>query len=287
MRYRQEDLLGRSFKNTQVKSVLDLGLAYELPNAYLTLEFGRVLNPEFDTYLSRSTVGTDKYPANLLMLGINYSIETTNPAATEASRKASQFFSSSNSRGIFLAAGPSSSFPTQSSAYVSNLRPYLDDRSFPIIFPDLAIGYHFTKWDIVTAASFRTFTQRRSAYDYEHSIGRQSLNFEVYKFLIDYHGFVPYLGAGVSSEQLSLSQNDNGTSFGPSTASTFSPNIVFGWDIRPSVKGDWWVLRTNLRYYPTLSVDLDGHALSLQHLEFNFIQFVMYPQRLHRIRKGF
>ena len=50
---------------------------------------------------------------------------------------------------------------------------------------------------------------------------------------------------------------------------------------------DWWILRTNLRYYPTLQLDLAEGALSQQHLEFNFIQLVVYPQRLQKIMKGF
>ena len=56
--------------------------------------------------------------------------------------------------------------------------------------------------------------------------------------------------------------------------------IVFGWDIRPSVRGDWWLLRTNLRYFPKLQLNYGQNALSFQHLEFNFIQFVWYPQKM-------
>lgn len=55
--------------------------------------------------------------------------------------------------------------------------------------------------------------------------------------------------------------------------------LVFGWDIRPSEKGDWWLLRTNLRLPPQLAVQHDEQTWSLKHLEFNFIQFVLYPQR--------
>ena len=60
--------------------------------------------------------------------------------------------------------------------------------------------------------------------------------------------------------------------------------LVFGWDIRPSERGDWWVLRTNLRIPPMLELDHDDHTWSLQHLEFNFIQLVVYPQRWKRAK---
>ena len=59
------------------------------------------------------------------------------------------------------------------------------------------------------------------------------------------------------------------------------------WDIRPSEKGDFWVLRTNLRIPPQLQLDHGeaNHTLSLQHMEFNFIQLVVYPQRWKRARE--
>ena len=113
-----------------------------------------------------------------------------------------------------------------------------------------------------------------------------SINLETYKFFGDYHGFVPYLGFGLSHENIKISESDNGTNTPNSTHNTFSPNIVFGWDIRPSVKGDWWILRTNLRYFPFLDFDRHGKKLSLQHLEFNFIQFIFYPQRLKKIKNN-
>ena len=56
------------------------------------------------------------------------------------------------------------------------------------------------------------------------------------------------------------------------------------WLGHPSERtGDWWVLRTNLRI-PQLELDHDDHTWSLQHLEFNFIQLVVYPQRWKRAK---
>jgi len=285
-RYKQSDLSGQNYKFTQVKSVFDIGFGVQLPNFYVTLEYGRVVNPGFDIYLSRETVSTDKFPANLFQIGLNYTIETTKSASTEANRKSNKLFSDSNNWGLFFAAGPSSSFPLVSSSNITDIYPFLDDKSFPTIFPDIALGYHFTKLDLITALSFRPITQKRSAFGFEQKISRKSINFESYKFFGDYHGFVPYLGLGLSYEHIEISESDNGVEIPTSTIDTFSPNIVFGWDIRPSVKGDWWILRTNLRYFPILDVERQGKWLSLQHLEFNFIQFVFYPQRLKKIKNG-
>ena len=274
-RYRQNNLDGATYKHTSVKSVLDVGLGIQLPNFYFTLEYGRVLNPEFETYLSRDVQSTDLFPKNLFQVGLNYMIETTKSASTEINRNLNKEFSASNQHGLFFAAGPSSSFPIGTSSYVQDLYPFLDDKSFPIIFPDIALGYHFTKPDIITAFSMRPINQKRSAYDYEHQLSRQSIILETYKFLADYHGFVPYVGLGMGYEKLEFTE----TNSDPVKKNQLSPAVVFGWDIRPSVKGDWWILRTNLRYYPFLKLHVENKSLSLQHMEFNFIQFVMYPQR--------
>ena len=274
-RYRQNNLDGATYKHTSVKSVLDVGLGIQLPNFYFTLEFGRVLNPEFETYLSRDVQSTDLFPKNLFQVGLNYMIETTKSASTEINRNLNKEFSTSNQHGLFFAAGPSSSFPIGTSSYVQDLYPFLDDKSFPITFPDIALGYHFTKPDIITAFSMRPINQKRSAYDYEHQLSRQSIILETYKFLADYHGFVPYVGLGMGYEKLEFTE----TNSDPVKKNQLSPAVVFGWDIRPSVKGDWWIIRTNLRYYPFLKLHVENKSLSLQHMEFNFIQFVMYPQR--------
>jgi outer membrane protein W len=284
-RYRQTDLSGQNYKFTQVKSIFDVGLGIQLPNFYFTLEYGRVLNPEFDVYLSREIVSRNQFPKHLFQVGLNYTIETTKSASTETNRESNELFSSSNKWGFFLATGPSSSFPLVSSSYITDLYPFLDDKSFPTIFPDIAMGYHFTKSDLIAAISFRPITQKRSAFGFEQTISRKSLNLETYKFFGDYHGFVPFAGLGLSYENIKVSESNNGIVTPPSTINMFSPNFVFGWDIRPSIKGDWWILRTNLRYFPFLDVERQGKKLSLQHLEFNFIQFVFYPQRLMKIKK--
>ena len=202
------------------------------------------------------------------------------------SKKWNEVFAVSNANGLFLAAGPSSVFPIRSSSYVTDYRPYLDDMSMPIIFPDFAAGYHFTKSDIILAAASRRTIQKRSAFNYTSRLQRQSLSIEGYKFLVDYHGFVPFLGAGIGRENLELTRTEFGSDLDPITEQVWSPNIVFGWDIRPSIKGDWWILRTNLRYYPALQLDLAEGALSQQHIEFNFIQLVVYPQRLQKMMNG-
>ena len=284
-RYRQKNSLNQESKLTQVKSIVDFGLGIQTPNFYFTLEYGRVINPSFETYLSRSRTSRDYFPSNIFQIGLNYSIETTKPASRKENKEANKLFSKTNASGLFFSVGPSSAFPQVSSEYITELYPFLDDKSFPTIFPDFSVGYHFTKLDLITALSFRPMIQKRNAFGFDQEIKRKSVNLEAYKFLFDYHGFVPYVGIGLGFENISVSESDQGRSLSPTTLNKLSPNITFGWDIRPSVKGDWWILRTNLRYFPFLTIERQSKKLSLQHLEFNFIQFVFYPQRLKKVNK--
>jgi len=244
------------------------------------------LKPEFNTFLTRSEMSSDRFPVNLFQIGVNYTIETTGFSDTEVSRNSNKLFSKSNKWGFFFGAGPSAVFPIKSSDYITDLYPFLDDKSMPIIFPDIVLGYHYTKLDLITSLSFRPINQKRKAYGFEQNIMRRSVNLECYKFLGDYHGFAPFIGVGTSYEYLTLKETDNGVAITEFSEAIFSPNIVFGWDIRPSEKGDWWILRTNLRYYPVLNLEHRDKTLSLNHLEFNFIQFVVYPQRIKKMKNA-
>lgn len=278
--YKQKNLSEEDFRYTQVKSVFDIGVGIQLENFYLTFDYGRVMNSSFTTYLSRATSGTDNFPKHLFQIGLNLTIETTANADTELNRKANALFSQSNKKGFFVGVGISSAFPTVSSNYITDNYPFLDDKSLPGIFPDITIGYHYTKNDIVTSLSYRPIRQERNAYGFKQQVKRNSLVAETYKFLGDYHGFAPYIGVGLGFENIEVNEVDNGFEITNYQENKISPAILLGWDIRPSEKGDWWVLRTNLRYSPFLNLDFDSKKLSLQHLEFNFIQFIFYPQRL-------
>lgn len=66
----------------------------------------------------------------------------------------------------------------------------------------------------------------------------------------------------------------------------FSPGIILGWDIVPSPVYTW-VLRTNLRYYPFQRIETQpGINSRVDQFEFNFIQFVWYPNRFVNVRKA-
>lgn len=284
-RYEQKNIRGANFKTTNVQSTLDIGIGYRLPNFYLYAGYNSVLNPETNIYISRTERAQTTVPNNFFNIGFNWMVESTNSANSPVNRYFNDEFSKSNKNGLFFGVGPSSAFQLGSSNYNDELRPFLDAKTQSKIFPELSLGYHFTKLDLITGIAFRSISQTREAFNFSQEINRTSFVLESYKFMGDYHGFVPFIGGGLGFENLTLTEVDNGTEITNITQNKLTPVITFGWDIRPSKKGDWWLLRTSLRYTPNLNINHLGKNLSLNQLEFNFIQFVMYPQRLKKYKK--
>ncbi|MEY4905947.1 MAG: hypothetical protein RLZZ292_3762, partial [Bacteroidota bacterium] len=131
----------------------------------------------------------------------------------------------------------------------------------------------FSKLDLNIGIAARTMRFKTAAFDTNIKLNRNVVSLEAYKFLFDYHGFVPYVGPMLSLENLNI--NDNGI-----TKSETKPalGIVFGWDIRVTKTGTS-LLRTNLRYTPNLNLNVEGEKVMFDHLEFNFIQFVHFMGR--------
>lgn len=279
-RYNQTTEDGALSAITSLKSTLDIGLAYRLPFAYFVLSYNFVIDPKVDLYISRNQQIQTNVAPHFITIGLNWMIEATNFANKKAYRHFDEVFAQSNKDGFFIGIGPSSAFPTIKSSYIEQYYPFLDQMAMPTIFPDAAIGYHFAKPDLVLALSFRPMAQTRTAHFFTQKINRYSMLLETYKVLGDFHGFSPFFGAGISYEYVTLKEEDKGRVITQLAQHYATPVLTIGWDIRPSKRGDWWVLRTNMRYAPLLNIHHNNELLSLQHFEFNFIQFVFYPQRL-------
>lgn len=283
--YTQENLEGQSASTSKTRSTLDVGLTYQTKKFYTYLGYNFIPRNELDFYVSQSEKVSTQMPSQFLTLGINYIFDTT--LGNQNCRECKHFnevFGASNADGWYFAIGPSSAFPIQSSSYISTYAPFLNQFVMPRLFPEISLGYHFTKLDFLLNASYRSITQTREAYNYIQKFSRRSLVLEGAKILGDYHGFVPYLGVGASLESLALNEENNGETISDVSKMQITPSFIFGWDIRPSRKGDSWVLRTNVRYAPWLRLQHRDQFISAQQIEFNFIQFVYYPQRAKAYR---
>lgn len=284
IRLNQEDISGQDFRLTRVKSLLELGATYRSPSLYAYVGYNMILDQNADIFLSRTQPARSTFPSHYFGVSVNYMIETTSGAYSEPVKKMDEYLRQNNDLGFFAGIGPSSAWPTRSSAYIDELYPYLDDLSMADVFPEFTMGYHFTKQDFIISANFRPIRQERAAFGRQLNIQRNSIGVEAYKFLFDYHGFAPFIGGGASYESIRFKEYDADSRVSSETFNEVTPSIIFGWDIRPGRLADAWMLRTNLRYSPTLDIQNMGRSLSLQFIEFNFIQLVIYPQRIKAYR---
>jgi hypothetical protein len=166
--------------------------------------------------------------------------------------------------------GPSTALQMSKSPFIAKNYPYLNDNMLnSFLLPDISVGRYFSGADFNVGLSMRTMWFKASAFDTRLRMHRSTAALEAYKFLFNYHGFVPFVGPMVSMEYLQLKTN------GVKTAQVAKPavGIVFGWDIRVT-RTATSLLRTNLRYTPGLHLDVAGEQLRFNHLEFNFIQYV-------------
>jgi hypothetical protein len=181
---------------------------------------------------------------------------------------------------FFIAAGPSFSFSLKPSTYSQEQLPYLQDQLSSNGFIDFGIGHHFYKGDFLVALAFRNPTYKTEGFGATQEIKKSSLALEVNKYLVDYSGFAPYVGLNVAYDRLSYEQKIDEQVTKVDVEERFEPGLTIGWDIQPGKASEALILRTNLRWYPLSSFDVDGSTFDFCQLEYNLIQLVFYPGRL-------
>lgn len=151
---------------------------------------------------------------------------------------------------------------------------------------EFSAGYLFHDPGLHVGVTYRDYTSGVESYQFEHLIRRRSLAFEAIKFMGDYQGFVPFIGPSISFERWATGEFEQNVQLGETQRTQMiSPGIIFGWDIVASPL-ETWVLRTNLRYYPFQKINgTDGRKIRVDQFEFNFIQLVVYPNRMIHIPK--
>jgi hypothetical protein len=174
----------------------------------------------------------------------------------------------------YFGIGPSAALQMSKSSYFKRYLPFFEnDMTNSFLLPDLTFGRYFHEGDFNVGVTARAMWMKNKAYGTEVRLSRYTTGIEAYKFLLDYHGFVPFVGPMFSIEKLIFSENKV-------ESSTLKPaiGIVFGWDIRITHTGNS-LLRTNLRWTPNLYLKLKDEKVMFDHLEFNFIQYVRFIGR--------
>ena len=101
--------------------------------------------------------------------------------------------------------------------------------------------------------------------------------------MFTYHGVAAFAGVNAGFEKWELQKNMDGV-VNDHKKESFVPGVVFGWDILPE-RSRYLVVRTNIRYFPSMNWGLPNEKLSLDQLEFNLIQLSFYPERFVHKRR--
>ena len=193
--------------------------------------------------------------------------------------------------GLTLAVGLSTRLAHNGSDYFDGHRPFLAGAYDEGFFPHATIGWYHFEWDAEVRAAWRMVSGDAMGYGATMETGRQGFFVEAIKMIdIGYFGFVPWIGIGFGYELLELKDSttvtiDTVTNATSQRTESWSDSkavlsIPFGWDLRIS-PSSWWFLRTSLRWIPVAEVEVaKGVTYDFGGLEFDFIQFVMYPGRL-------
>jgi hypothetical protein len=260
---------------------LSAGLMYQR-GAWL-LEGSATWNPQRNRtyYTGRDELATLQAPAWQFSLGLKWLFDSTLSAEKDWKSGRTAILTDTLAKlkrlnGWTLAIGPSSAFYMKDAGTNTSLFPYLHQHKSARIFPEFGLGYYWHKPDLQVNLAYRHMHSEQKAFDETQRAGRRSLTLEGYRFLADYHGFVPFAGLHLSLENLRLTQ----TGQTDLQRTLVRPGITFGWDIRPN-RIQLFYLRTNLRWTPALYLShASGQRFHFDQLEFNFIQFVLFPGRL-------
>ncbi len=230
-------------------------------------------------------------PRFRVQAGLVYSFEGSKNNSAELNKKWNSYKTISKPGAgathfgdFFMGVGPSTSFSLAKSNYNQALLPYLKNKMTSEPYFDIALGYQFNKAGMFCALSFRNPIFTTSGYGTNQTIKKTSLAVEVNKFLTDYSGFVPYVGLNVAYDHLMYTEETTQGSK-KQTFAKIEPGLTIGWDILPGKTDEYLILRTNLRWYPLSSFEIEGKKFDFSQLEYNLIQLVFYPGRYLRWKK--
>lgn len=276
-RFQQSTSFGQASDRGFTDWPLMLGLTYNKGDYLVELGASWHYDNREDYFIARSTQAEIERPALYLNLSFRYLMDTTIPLESSwesgQSRERTESLEMEKALdGFFVGVGVSSAFWLSS----KDLGPEYDflGRFSNTRFPDFSVGHYWHKPDVNLVLNYRSYSAENNSFDVSEMARRRSFGLELYKFLFDYHGFVPFFGPSASMERLSYRLDDNRSVIYDVTDTQAELGFTFGWDIRPDRLQNW-ILRTNLRYYPWMNLQLDDQSVSFSALEFNFIQLII------------
>jgi hypothetical protein len=260
------------------------GFTYNSKNHLIELGLAWNYRNKQDYYISSTQIERIKTPPIYATLSYRYMFETTLSAEDNwesgRTKKITDILAEKGRlNGFYVGAGISSAFWLNESSYNETNRPYISKYGISIM-PDFTLGYYLHKPDLNLAIGYRGYGSSTNTYGAIQQVRRKSVLFEATKYLFDYHGFVPFVGPYFSYENLSFEENFEDSKTYDTKERKLGYGFTFGWDIRPN-RIQSWILRTNIRWNPNLFIEVEpNQKVSFDNLEFNFIQLIIYPNRM-------
>jgi len=264
-------LAGITFNNRN--NLFELGFAWNYAN-------------QQDYYISIDQQTPIQTPPVYMTLSYRYMFDTTLSAEKDwesgKTKETTKILANQRKlNGFFLGAGFSSAWWLGESSYNKTDRPFIEPYGISLM-SDFTFGYYLHKQDLNINSAYRGYRTSTNSYGAIQSLRRKSILLETTKYVFDYHGFAPFIGPAISYEQLSFIESFENELTHNLTEKKLAYGLTFGWDIRPN-RLQSWILRTNLRWYPMLSVEVEPNKeITFNNLEFNFIQLIIYPNRMFR-----
>lgn len=264
------------------------GFSYKRKNMIFETGIQFYINNKYNYPINKNDYINLKLPKYALTLGCKILLETTKQKSELINKKiiALKKYKKFNSFYFGIGLSASIGIPTFSEFDKINYPFFKNHTRYFGVIPDFTFGYYFSNLNLNIGLSKRNMADSYEGFGVQHYHKRKSLMFEVYKFLGDYHGFAPYLGITISKENLFFATKDYSLNNNWIEFSNTKPavGIILGWDIKPT-KAESWLLRTNLRYAP-LSLKADNKKVTFDYIEFNFLQLIMFPERMLIQRKS-
>ena len=270
---------------------LQFGFTYNRNNKLFEIGGSYNYQNNLEYYISRTQKEMIELPPLSFHASYRWIFETSLDDAPEyfdgtINRQVTKLRAKNKLSSFSFAIGASTSFMALNDYNAENY-PFLDNMKLSNSHLDLGIGYYHEGWDAHANLTFRNIPFGLNGFNFQQKYLRRTVGVELYKFLFDYHGFVPYLGVIPSYETHTFQNLEDEQELLNHSESKWTAGLIFGWDIRQDER-QWYILRTNLRYYP-INLSIDDIDYRFNQFEFNFIQFVYYPTRhkwIKRVRKG-
>jgi len=262
-------LVGMSF--TSKKKILEAGITWNYAN-------------DQRYFLNRTDFRNIQTPPIFATVALKFFFDTTVGAeeSWESGRTKKWIDGLASDRkldGFFLGAGLSSAWWMGKSSYNQENRPYIKNYGISLM-GDFSVGYYWHNLDLNVAAAYRAYRASANVYGANQSLKRRSIGFELTKYFLDYHGFDPFIGPVITYEQLEFGESFERSLTHDIVRNKLGWGLTFGWDIRPD-RNQSIILRTSLRWFPALDLSIEeSDAISFDNIEFNFIQVVVFPNRL-------